>query len=180
MTTPKLPTIPREYQLPLAIDGVIDWTDIDRYRTVLDVILPRIREAYYALLEGRRPEVIEFDAGNGVRRKVQYSKADIASLRAELSRLEAVCGRQAGMRRRFGLRAGGGVLMPGHLLRLSHRLLNTPLVITHPLGTPRFDRFGRVQARVARMTSKGFAPLSRAVSIVVRTSASAFAAHMAR
>lgn len=53
-------------------------------------------------------------------------------------------------------------------------------VITHPLGTPRFDRFGRVQARVARMTSKGFAPLSRAVSIVVRTSASAFAAHMAR
>jgi hypothetical protein len=71
-------------------------------------VLPRIREAYYALLEGRRPEVIEFDAGNGVRRKVQYSKADIASLRAELSRLEAVCGRQAGMRRRFGLRAGGG------------------------------------------------------------------------
>jgi len=53
-------------------------------------------------------------------------------------------------------------------------------VITHPLGTPRFDRFGRVQASVARMTSKGFAPLSRAVSIVVRTSASAFAAHMAR
>ena len=28
-------------------------------------VLPRIREAYYALLEGRRPEVIEFDAGNG-------------------------------------------------------------------------------------------------------------------
>lgn len=54
------------------------------------------------------------------------------------------------------------------------------IVTTHPLGTPRFDRFGRVQARVARMTSKGFAPLSRAVSIVVRTSASAFAAHMAR
>ena len=30
------------------------------------------------------------------------------------------------------------------------------------------------------MTSKGLAPLSRAVSIVVRTSASASAAHMAR
>lgn len=71
-------------------------------------VLPRIRDAYYALLEGRRPEVIEFDAGNGVRRKVQYGKADIASLRAELSRLETVCGRQAGMRRRFGLSAGGG------------------------------------------------------------------------
>ena len=53
-------------------------------------------------------------------------------------------------------------------------------VITHPFGRPRFDRSGRVQARVARMTSKGFAPFSRAVSIVVRTSASAFAAHMAR
>ena len=52
-------------------------------------VLPRIREAYYALLEGRRPEVIEFDAGNGVRRKVQYGKMDLSALRAELSRLEA-------------------------------------------------------------------------------------------
>lgn len=71
-------------------------------------VLPRIRDAYYALLEGKRPEVIEFDAGNGVRRKIQYGKADIGSLRAELSRLEAVCGRQGGLLRRFGLRAGGG------------------------------------------------------------------------
>ena len=38
----------------------------------------------------------------------------------------------------------------------------------------------RFQARTPRMTSKGFAPLSRAVSTVVRTSASALAAHMAR
>ena len=38
----------------------------------------------------------------------------------------------------------------------------------------------RVQARVAQITWKGFAPLRRAVSIVVRTSASACAAHMAR
>lgn len=71
-------------------------------------VLPRIREAYYALLEGRRPEAIEFDAGNGVRRKVQYGKADLGGLRAELSRLEAVCGRRGGVRSRFGLRAGGG------------------------------------------------------------------------
>lgn len=35
------------------------------------------------------------------------------------------------------------------------------------------------QARAPRMTLKGLAPLSRAVSIVVRTSASAWAAHMA-
>jgi len=70
-------------------------------------VLPRIREAYYALLEGRRPELIEFDAGNGVRRKVQYGKTDLASLRAELSRLEAFCGPSGGVRKRFGLRAGG-------------------------------------------------------------------------
>ena len=38
----------------------------------------------------------------------------------------------------------------------------------------------RAQARMLTMTLKGFAPLSRAVSIVVRTSASASAAHMAR
>ena len=38
----------------------------------------------------------------------------------------------------------------------------------------------RVQARVAQITWKGFAPLRRAVSIVVRTSASACAADMAR
>ena len=38
----------------------------------------------------------------------------------------------------------------------------------------------RFQARTPTMTSKGFAPLSRAVSTVVRTSASAWAAHMAR
>ena len=61
-------------------------------------VLPRIREAYYALLEGRRPEVIEFDAGNGVRRKVQYGKTDLCALRAELSRLESFCGRTGGLR----------------------------------------------------------------------------------
>lgn len=70
-------------------------------------VLPRIREAYYALLEGRRPELIEFDAGNGVRRKVQYGRTDLGALRSELSRLEAFCGRTGGLRRRHGLRAGG-------------------------------------------------------------------------
>ena len=70
-------------------------------------VLPRIREAYYALLEGRRPEVIEFDAGNGVRRKVQYGKTDISALRSELSRLESYCGLTSGLSRRYGLRAGG-------------------------------------------------------------------------
>ena len=70
-------------------------------------VLPRIREAYYALLEGRRPELIEFDAGNGVRRRVQYGRGDIPALRAELGRLEALCLAQSGGRRRYGLRAGG-------------------------------------------------------------------------
>jgi transcriptional regulator with XRE-family HTH domain len=44
----------------------------------------------------------------------------------------------------------------------------------------RFCGLRRSQARMLTMTLKGFAPLSRAVSIVVRTSASASAAHMAR
>jgi len=70
-------------------------------------VLPRIREAYYALLEGRRAELVEFDAGNGVRRRVQYGRGDIPALRAELSRLEALCAGKTGARRRFGLRAGG-------------------------------------------------------------------------
>ena len=70
-------------------------------------VLPRIREAYYALLEGRRAELVEFDAGNGVRRRVQYGPADIRALRTELSRLEGLCAIQSGARRRFGFRAGG-------------------------------------------------------------------------
>jgi hypothetical protein len=49
------------------------------------------------------------------------------------------------------------------------------------LPTPIFRaRFLPVHARVSRIVWKGFAPLSLAVSTVVRTSASAFAAHMAR
>jgi len=40
--------------------------------------------------------------------------------------------------------------------------------------------FWRCQATISRMVWKGFAPLSLAVSTVVRTSASACAAHMAR
>ena len=70
-------------------------------------VLPSIREAYYALLEGRRAELVEFDAGNGVRRRVQYGKGDLGALRAELSRLETLCKGQSGLRRRFGLRSGG-------------------------------------------------------------------------
>jgi hypothetical protein len=38
---------------------------------------------------------------------VQYGKTDLGALRAELSRLEAFCGRTWGLRRRFGLRSGG-------------------------------------------------------------------------
>jgi hypothetical protein len=52
------------------------------------------------------------------------------------------------------------------------------LVITHPLRTPRFDRSG--EGSEDDVEGIYITPLSRAVSIVVRTSASAFAAHMAR
>lgn len=70
-------------------------------------VLPRIREAYYALLEGRRAELVEFDAGNGVRRRVQYGQGDIPALRVEVSRLEVLCAGRSGARRRFSLRTGG-------------------------------------------------------------------------
>ena len=54
-------------------------------------------------------------------------------------------------------------------------------VITHPpLYDGGFLGLRRRQASVTTITPKGFAPLSRAVSTVVRTSASALAAHMAR
>jgi gluconolactonase len=53
--------------------------------------------------------------------------------------------------------------------------------ITHPLFEEAWaGGSDRVQARVPTMTAKGLAPLSLAVSTVVRTSASASAAHMAR
>src|SRR5271157_4989632 len=76
-----------------------------------------------------------------------------------------------------------------HLGRVSYFFLSERLVITHShfLGrrfcviTPNFRaRFLRLQTRVSRIVWKGFAPLSLAVSTVVRTSASAWAAHMAR
>jgi hypothetical protein len=50
-------------------------------------------------------------------------------------------------------------------------------VITHPDFGVEISGF---QAKALRIVWKGFAPLRPAVSIVVRTSASAFAAHMAR
>ena len=52
-----------------------------------------------------------------------------------------------------------------------------PWVITYPHF---WGRFLRLQARVSRIVWKGFTPLSLAVSTVVRTSASARAAHIAR
>jgi hypothetical protein len=64
---------------------------------------------------------------------------------------------------------------PSDALRLGARNGNYPLLF---LG--RVHGFLRLQARAARIVWKGFAPLSFAVSTVVRTSASACAAHMAR
>jgi hypothetical protein len=53
--------------------------------------------------------------------------------------------------------------------------------ITHPLFDEADSRGSySIQARMPVITAKGFAPLSLAVSTVVRTSASASAAHMAR
>ena len=54
-------------------------------------------------------------------------------------------------------------------------------VITHPYRPALARQAGaECHSKVARITSKGFAALRREVSIVVRTSASAWAAHTAR
>ena len=65
-----------------------------------------------------------------------------------------------------------------------HVLAQPCLIVEHVRGNypPPFlgRRYLGRQAKVSRMVWKGFAPLSLAVSTVVLTSASAFAAHMAR
>jgi hypothetical protein len=68
-----------------------------------------------------------------------------------------------------------------HLLRRKECVIETK-ERNYPPSTfeRRFCGLRWAQARMLTMTLKGFAPLSRAVSIVVRTSASASAAHMAR
>ncbi len=54
------------------------------------------------------------------------------------------------------------------------------LQLPAPTSWVRFCDERAAQARMVAITLNGFAPWSRAVSIVVRTSASASAAHMAR
>ena len=56
----------------------------------------------------------------------------------------------------------------------SYSLTGALAVITHPIPAPMARKAGAGrQARVARITLEGLAALRRAVSIVVRTSASA-------
>lgn len=66
----------------------------------------RLSEAYYALLEGRRVELTEFETGGGTRRRVQFTKANAELIRAEMRRLEAECKRVRGHRPRFAIRGG--------------------------------------------------------------------------
>ena len=80
--------------------------------------------------------------------------------------------------RTFGLRAGRNKILC--FVHLADQGVTSSLVGNYPPPlTPVFGEI-RAQARVARIVAKGFVPLSLAVSTVVRTSASALAAHMAR
>lgn len=71
-------------------------------------LLAVLRPAYYGLLGGSKAETIEFDAGNGVRRKVTYARSNINTLRDEVRRLEAACAAKTdGRPRRFAMTPGG-------------------------------------------------------------------------
>lgn len=63
-------------------------------------------------------------------------------------------------------------------LRVARPLTTAAGQLPTPIFRVRFLR--QLHARVSMIVWKGFAPLSLAVSTVVRTSASVFAAHMAR
>ena len=80
----------------------------------------------------------------------------------------------------ISLLAHGTGFAPGRLAPDMQIVAQTLIggVITHPYRLAR-RACAEGQARVARMTLKGFAARRRAVSIVVRTSASAWAAHTA-
>ena len=67
-----------------------------------------------------------------------------------------------------------------HDAKLANRVFASNRNYPPPVFERRFRGLRRAQARVVTMTVKGLAPLSLAVSVVVRTSASASAAHMAR
>jgi len=58
--------------------------------------LERVRDAYYALLEGRAAYQTEFEVGGGTRRRVTFHQTDLAEVRTELRRLEKLCAAKQG------------------------------------------------------------------------------------
>jgi hypothetical protein len=66
----------------------------------------RLRESYFALLEGRRVEMTEFETGSGTRRRVQFTKANAELIREEMRRLEGECQKKRGGSPRFAIRGG--------------------------------------------------------------------------
>ena len=58
--------------------------------------LERLRNAYYALLEGRAAYQTEFEVGGGSRRRVTFHQTDLAEVRKELRRLETLCAAKQG------------------------------------------------------------------------------------
>lgn len=69
-------------------------------------VLAVLRPAYYALLGGSQAQEVEFRSGNGTARRIRYSSANIAALKAEIADLEIKCASRGGQRRRHVIIAG--------------------------------------------------------------------------
>ena len=71
-------------------------------------VLEKLRPAYIALVAGEKAMIVEFQSGDGSSQTITYHKANIASLREEISRLEMACAaKTSGQTRRYAMRAGG-------------------------------------------------------------------------
>jgi hypothetical protein len=71
----------------------------------------QLRAAYHSLIMGQQAQEVEFDAGNGSRRRVKYSSVNLAALQAEIQRMDNACAALTLPTRpkRFGIRAGGSI-----------------------------------------------------------------------
>lgn len=71
-------------------------------------VLEKLRPIYYKLLGGEKEEEFEFASGNGQRRRVRYTAANLGELKKEITRLEAACAKKRGERpRRHAIVPGG-------------------------------------------------------------------------
>lgn len=70
-------------------------------------VLAELKPAYYSLIRGEKAVSVRIATGNGTTKEVTYQKADVATLRGEIARLEAACAKKTGRSRRFAIISGG-------------------------------------------------------------------------